>query len=176
MGRKTIQIIGFVALTALFIILGFGYDPIRNASVELFIVLFTLSQFFQNFGPNATTFIIPGEVFPTKYRSTAHGISAAMGKLGAIISQVGFFQLKDVGGKNKGVPLIIQIFSGFMLAGLVFTFLLPETKGKTLEELCGEDDESFDQRDVVESTDNQAANEVSEKKEASQASHSLTQF
>ncbi len=36
--------------------------------------------------------------------------------------------------------MIIQIFSGFMILGLIFTFFLPETKGKTLEELSGEDD------------------------------------
>lgn len=140
-GRKTIQIIGFVALTALFVVIGFGYNPIRNYSTILFIFLFTLAQFFTNFGPNSTTFIIPGEVFPTKFRSTAHGISAASGKLGAIISQVGFFQLKDLNGvKNSGIPMIIDIFSGFMLIGLLLTFLLPETKGKSLEELSGEDD------------------------------------
>lgn len=52
--------------------------------------------------------------------------------------KVGFFQLKDFGGKNKGIPMIIQIFSAFMLLGLIVSFLLPETKGKTLEQLNGE--------------------------------------
>ena len=54
--------------------------------------LYCLANFFQNFGPNVTTFVIPGEVFPTRYRSTAHGLSAACGKLGAIVAQVIFFQ------------------------------------------------------------------------------------
>jgi len=36
--------------------------------------------FFANFGPNATTFITPVELFTTKYRSSLHGISAACGK------------------------------------------------------------------------------------------------
>ena len=53
-------------------------------------VLYCLANFFQNFGPNTTTFIVPGEVFPTRYRATAHGISAASGKLGAVISQLVF--------------------------------------------------------------------------------------
>jgi len=66
-----------------------------------FTALYCLANFFQNFGPNTTTFVIPGEVFPTRYRSTAHGISAASGKLGAIVAQVGFQRLKDHGGKNK---------------------------------------------------------------------------
>lgn len=52
--------------------------------------LLCLANFFQNFGPNTTTFIVPGEVFPTRYRSTAHGISAASGKLGAVIAQIVF--------------------------------------------------------------------------------------
>jgi PHS family inorganic phosphate transporter-like MFS transporter len=62
------------------------------------VFLYCLTNFFQNFGPNTTTFIIPGGIFPTRYRSTAHGISAASGKLGAIIAQVAFFQLIDIGG------------------------------------------------------------------------------
>jgi hypothetical protein len=65
-----------------------------------------------------------------------------MGKLGAIISQVGFFQLKDIGGKNAKIPLILQIFSGFMFIGLLFTWFVPETKGKTLEELGGDSEDS----------------------------------
>lgn len=53
----------------------------------------------------STTFIIPGEVFPTRYRSTCHGISAASGKLGAIVAQVGFSRLANIGGKNKFVKV-----------------------------------------------------------------------
>ncbi|RKP39013.1 phosphate transporter [Dimargaris cristalligena] len=152
LGRKFIQIMGFSILVVIFIILGFAYHPILDASVALFIVFFTLAQFFQNFGPNATTFVYPGEVFPTRFRSTSHGISAASGKLGAIVAQAGFSQLKDIGGKNAFVPHIIKILSAFMLVGLVFTFLLPETKGRTLEEITGENEESEVQKDAAESS------------------------
>jgi MFS transporter, PHS family, inorganic phosphate transporter len=140
LGRKKIQIIGFVGLAVTLLVLGVAYEKIKQASIILFIVIFTLMQFFQNFGPNATTFVIPGEVFPTRYRSTAHGISAAAGKLGAIISSAGLFQLKDIGGKNAQVPTLLIIFSVFMVVGLIFTFLLPETKGKTLEQLSNDEE------------------------------------
>jgi PHS family inorganic phosphate transporter-like MFS transporter len=70
---------------------------------KAFVFLYCLANFFQNFGPNTTTFVIPGEAFPTRYRSTSHGIAAASGKLGAIVAQVGFAQLKDIGGKGKFV-------------------------------------------------------------------------
>ena len=104
-GRKSIQLMGFIMLTALFIVMGFGYNALRSSgpASKAFFFLYCLADFFQNFGPNTTTFIIPGEVFPTRYRSTAHGISAASGKLGAIVAQVGFARLKDIGGTNAFV-------------------------------------------------------------------------
>lgn len=81
-------------------------------------------------------------MFPTRYRSTAHGISAASGKLGAIIAQVVFSPLKDKGGVPNGwVDHLMQIFALFMLMGFFLSWLIPETKGKTLEELSGENDE-----------------------------------
>jgi MFS transporter, PHS family, inorganic phosphate transporter len=114
-----------------------------KAAKGAFIFLYCLANFFQNFGPNTTTFVIPGEVFPTRYRSTAHGISAASGKLGAIIAQVGFAQLKDIGGPNAFVQHILEIFALFMITGFGSTLLLPETKGKSLEELSNESQDGF---------------------------------
>lgn len=131
---------GFVMLTIIFVIMGFGYKAILSHSEGAFVFLYCLANFFQNFGPNTTTFIIPGEVFPTRYRSTSHGISAASGKLGAIVAQVGFARLKDIGGKNAWINHILEIFALFMLTGIFSTFLVPETKGRTLEELNGEED------------------------------------
>jgi len=96
---------GFIILTLLFLIMGFAYENLSatDEAKKVFVFLFCLVNFFQNFGPNTTTFIIPGEIFPTRYRSTAHGISAASGKLGAIVAQVSFTQLKDIGGENQFV-------------------------------------------------------------------------
>lgn len=92
---------------------GFGYDKLTAtpAATKVFVFLYCLANFFQNFGPNTTTFIIPGEIFPTRYRSTAHGISAACGKLGAIVAQVGFVKLKDIGGPNKFLKHMCVTFS-----------------------------------------------------------------
>ena len=85
--------------------IGFGYDRLTAtpAAVKGFVVLYCFANFFQNFGPNTTTFVIPGEAFPTRYRSTAHGISAASGKLGAIVAQVGFARMVNIGGTNNFV-------------------------------------------------------------------------
>jgi PHS family inorganic phosphate transporter-like MFS transporter len=90
---------------SLTLFIGFGYDKLTatDSAKKAFVFLYCLTNFFQNFGPNTTTFTIPGEAFPTRYRSTAHGISAATGKLGAIVAQVGFARLKDRGGPNKWI-------------------------------------------------------------------------
>ncbi|KAJ8521095.1 hypothetical protein ONZ45_g2139 [Pleurotus djamor] len=150
-GRKPIQLMGFIMLTIIFVIMGFGYDALtKNSSTTgAFVFLYCLANFFQNFGPNTTTFVVPGEAFPTRYRSTAHGISAASGKLGAIIAQVGFARLKDIGGPNKFVKHILEIFALFMLTGIGSTLLIPETKGKSLEELSNEDQDGFVQGEGV---------------------------
>ena len=63
-GRKPIRIMGFSLLTIFFCIMGFGYHVIGTSGL---FACYVLSQFFFNFGPNSTTFIVPGECFPTRY-------------------------------------------------------------------------------------------------------------
>ncbi|THH14113.1 hypothetical protein EW146_g6184 [Bondarzewia mesenterica] len=144
-GRKPIQLMGFTMLTILFVIMGFGYNKLTatHSATKAFVFLYCLANFFQNFGPNTTTFVVPGEAFPTRYRSTAHGISAASGKLGAVVAQVGFARMKDIGGKNHFVKHILEIFAFFMLTGIFSTLLIPETKGRSLEELSNENQDGF---------------------------------
>ncbi|GAA5824160.1 hypothetical protein JCM5353_006161 [Sporobolomyces roseus] len=142
-GRKPLQLTGFIVLTILLCCMGFGYHKLKENAVGAFVFLYCATNFMQNFGPNTTTFVVPGEVFPTRYRSTAHGISAASGKFGAIIAQIIAFKLKDRGGKNAFVPHILEIFALFMFTGIFSTLLIPETKGKSLEELSGEDQDHF---------------------------------
>jgi PHS family inorganic phosphate transporter-like MFS transporter len=146
LGRKPIQIMGFSILTILFIVIGFAYNQLLGHSGHALLALYVLAQFFFNFGPNSTTFIVPGECFPTRYRSTSHGISAASGKVGAIIAQVVFGPLRTRGAKPSATGTaaspwlnhVMQIFALFMLCGVFTSLLIPETKRKTLEELAGE--------------------------------------
>ncbi|KAJ3010324.1 UNVERIFIED_CONTAM: phosphate transporter [Siphonaria sp. JEL0065] len=134
-GRKPIQYFGFFVITICLVVLAIMWNTLSTQQVP-FLVIFTIAQFFFQFGPNTTTFIIPGEVFPTRFRSTAHGISAACGKLGAIVG------IQVVGPQFSGnnIPIVLYVFAGVMLSGLLATWLVPETKGKTLEELSNEED------------------------------------
>ncbi|KJX96209.1 inorganic phosphate transporter pho84 like protein [Zymoseptoria brevis] len=138
-GRKPIQLMGFIILTIVFCIMGFAYHQIGTSGL---LALYVIAQFFFNFGPNSTTFIVPGECFPTRYRSTCHGISAASGKIGSIIAQAALAPLRTRGAtKTNASPWlnhVLQIYALFMLLGCFTTLLIPETKRKTLEQLAGE--------------------------------------
>ncbi|KAI9439865.1 phosphate permease [Lactarius indigo] len=152
-GRKPIQFMGFSALTVLLAVLagiypGSSPNSHQGSKTKAFVALYCLANFFTNFGPNVTTFIIPGEIFPTRYRSTAHGIAAASGKLGAIVSQIIIFKVHgsdtlpdtkiDVGRLDKKLRVVLGIFAGVSLTGIASTLLLEETKGRSLEEISHE--------------------------------------
>ncbi|PPQ94097.1 hypothetical protein CVT25_009248 [Psilocybe cyanescens] len=132
LGRKWIQVQGFL-LAALFLgILAGCFETLSKVS---FIVCFAFLQFFFNFGANTTTYCYPAEVFPTRFKATAHGISAAAGKCGAIISALAFNTLS----KKIGTPACLWIFMGCCIAGAVFTFLLPEVKGRDADLILAEE-------------------------------------
>jgi len=141
-GRKPIQLTGFAVIAICLTVIAIWFHKIIDYSKTLFFVIYIICQFFFNFGPNMTTFVIPSEVFPTRFRTTAHGISAASGKLGAIIAAHTFSTIKDIGGptgSNNFIQELFGILAIMMVLGFIVSTFLPETKGKTLEELAGED-------------------------------------
>jgi PHS family inorganic phosphate transporter-like MFS transporter len=144
-GRKPIQFMGFSALTVLLAVLA-GVYPGPNPALDqesktkAFFALYCLANFFTNFGANVTTFIIPGEIFPTRYRSTAHGIAAASGKLGAIVAQIIFFKVHK---SDTTLRVVLGIFAGIALTGIASTLLLDETMDRSLEELSREQQRGF---------------------------------
>ncbi|KAG2301920.1 hypothetical protein Bca52824_030571 [Brassica carinata] len=148
MGRFTIQLMGFFFMTVFMFALALPYEYWTKPGNDIgFVIIYSLTFFFANFGPNVTTFVVPAEIFPARLRTTCHGISAAAGKAGAIVGAFGFLyaaQSKDKTKTDAGYPpgigvknsLIVLGFINF--AGMLMTFLVPESKGKSLEELSGE--------------------------------------
>ncbi|GLJ42650.1 hypothetical protein SUGI_0884130 [Cryptomeria japonica] len=155
-GRFTIQLIGFFFMTAFMFALAIPYDHWRGTKCgadfcggnpTAFVVLYSFTFFFANFGPNSTTFIVPAELFPARFRSTCHGISAASGKAGAIIGAFAFLyaaqstraaEVEPGYTKGIGVKNSLIVLGVINALGFLFTFLVPETNGKSLEELSGE--------------------------------------
>jgi len=132
LGRKWIQIQGFLAAAFFLAILAGRF---HSLSKPAFIVNFALLQFFFNFGANTTTYCYPAEVFPTRFRALGHGMSAASGKAGAIISALVFNSLS----KQIGTPAVLWIFMGCCVLGAGFTLLLPEVKGRDPDLILAEE-------------------------------------
>lgn len=49
------------------------------AYIHWFQFLYFFSSFWGQWGPNATTWLLPAELFPTETRAMSHGIAAATG-------------------------------------------------------------------------------------------------
>jgi MFS transporter, PHS family, inorganic phosphate transporter len=130
-GRKTIQVMGFILMAAAF--LAIGLIGAVTATTALFVIVFGISYLFSEFGPNTTTFIYPAEIFPTTVRTTAHGMSAASGKVGAFVGAAIFPFLLASSSGLRGAEIVCGAVS---IVGLIVTLIcLPEPRGKTLEEL-----------------------------------------
>lgn len=127
-GRNWMQQLGFLMDFILFVIPAFHYEYYTSKEhVTEFQVMYFLSSFFQQFGPNCVTFLVAAECFPTKIRATAHGLGAATGKLGALLATVLFNYIDD---QTK-----FYVVPWFGLAGMVLTFFfLPDTTGLDLRE------------------------------------------
>ncbi|KAF5310044.1 hypothetical protein D9619_010128 [Psilocybe cf. subviscida] len=123
LGRKFIQIMGFL-LTALFLgILAGRFHELSTEAYETCDLAYR------------TTYCYPAEVFPTRFKAFAHGISAASGKAGAIISALAFNSLSD----KVGTPVVLWIFFGCNIVGAVLTLLLPEVKGRDADLVLAEE-------------------------------------
>ena len=72
-------------------------------------LLYGISYFFTEFGPNTTTFIYPAEIFPTEVRTTGHGISAGAGKMGAFVGAFLFPDLLDSSLGVRGAEIIAGV-------------------------------------------------------------------
>eukprot|EP01038_Epipyxis_sp_PR26KG_P005966 gene5966-8220_t len=144
-GRKNIQMLGFLVMATLFFILTFAYDWLLNDSNPnshkkyLFLAIYALTFLFSNFGPNTTTFVIPGEIYPPEVRATCHGISAACGKFGAATGAYIFPLLLGPGGAaqptNAGLKHSMFVCSIVALAGVLVTYLfIPKYGSDDLED------------------------------------------
>ena len=84
-GMKKIQIVGFIFTALLFLLMASLFDTLKSQSPEALYALYVLLLFSLCYGPNVTTYILPASVYDKNVRSTMNGISAASGKLGAVV-------------------------------------------------------------------------------------------
>jgi MFS family permease len=132
-GHRRLQLVGFAMMGLCFLII--AVVPGMTTTVAPFLLVYGISYFFTEFGPNMTTFVMPSEIYPVAMRATGHGISAGVGKLGAFIG-VFLFPLLQTGLGLRGTLLLT---AGVSAAGLALTLVLPEPAGRSLEEIAAAD-------------------------------------
>jgi MFS family permease len=126
-GHRRLQWIGFLAMAICFGLI--GLIPGLTHVIVPFLLIYGVSYFFTEFGPNVTTFLIPTEVFGVGERTTGHGIAAGVGKLGAFL---GVF-LFPVMSSALGLGGVLIFCSGLGVAGALLTQVLPEKSGLSLD-------------------------------------------
>ena len=131
-GRISLQITGFIGMALGLFLLGISGDPNLNQDPNLILVFlgFFIFNVLMNAGPNSTTFLLSGEVFPTPIRASGAGLAGAIAKLGAVLGTFMLPILKE----NLGVPMLLYILALCCILAAILTYLLRiETTGKSLE-------------------------------------------
>jgi sugar phosphate permease len=112
------------------LIVGCGYEKISKITA-LFIVLYGLMMSLGNLGPGDMMGLTSSELFATPIRGTCYGISAAIGKVGAVVGTKSFTPIQNNLGKKW--TFIIAAICG-LLGVLIAYFLIPHLKEDDLLE------------------------------------------
>ncbi|KAL8445141.1 hypothetical protein Emed_005836 [Eimeria media] len=123
MGVKWLQFWGFMGLAGSAFLLAATAQALQgNAWAQL--ALLAVVNFFINWGASITTFILPSVVFPPSVRSTYSGISAALGKVGAV---GGIYLMKAALSSWGLAPMMVCAGLPSLLAALLTFFYVSPT-------------------------------------------------
>lgn len=132
-GRKKILKIGTSGLLAVLIALSIFNAALPNGELKGYatmIGIVLLVGFFA-FGPGGVILVLCSELLPNKIRSIGFTISFTIGALVGMFFVSGFIPLSEIIGYS-GLFLLIACF---VVCYLFIAFIIPETKGKSLEEI-----------------------------------------
>jgi MFS transporter, PHS family, inorganic phosphate transporter len=128
-GHRRLQLLGFAVMGLCFLVI--AAVPGMTTMVVPFLLVYGVSYFFTEFGPNMTTFVMPSELYPVTKRATGHGISVGAGKLGAFIGVFLFPILSD----SLGLRGTLLLTAAVSTLGFALTLVLPEPAGHSLEDM-----------------------------------------
>ena len=138
-GRKPLIYIGSLGMILGFLLLGFSLQQKAIGFISLLGVLIFIASFAMSMGP--VVWVLLSEMFPNKMRSVAMSVAvAAQWAANYFVTQT--FPMVTESGMNKNEfwngSLPYFIFVGFIIFIMIFTYkFIPETKGKSLEQLEG---------------------------------------
>lgn len=134
-GRIKLQVAGFIGCAAGLAMAAVSVRADGSHNMPLLFAGFTLFYFMTNLGPNSMTYLLAGEVFPTRLRGKGAGFAASAGKVGAVLTAFLFPVLLKTMGT---VPLLFMLVAASVLGAVVTWMFAIETNGKNLEALGGD--------------------------------------
>lgn len=128
-GRKPLLIIGSIGMTiGMFGVAGMAYSNIIGVGTLIFIIIYTAS-FMMSWGP--VVWVLIAEIFPNKIRGQAVAIAvAAQWAANYFVSSTYPAMMEVSGGVTYSIYGIVSLISAIFIWKFV-----PETKGRSLEEL-----------------------------------------
>ncbi|MCL8384378.1 MFS transporter [Xanthobacter aminoxidans] len=131
-GRIPLQIAGFVGCAAGLLVAALSTYYSGDRAVTMVVIGFMLFNFMTNLGPNAQTYLIAGEVFPTRIRGMGAGFAAAFAKIGAVLTAFLFpILLADLGTRT----LLFVLIAASLLGAVVTWHYRIETRGRSLDDI-----------------------------------------
>jgi len=131
-GRIWLQVLGFIGCAVGLLIASLSVGVSGGLKLVLIFAGFMLFDFMTNLGPNAQTYLLAGEVFPTAVRGKGAGFAAAFAKIGAVATAFLFpILLATIGTRWLLYGLIVS-----SLLGAVVTWVYRiETNGVNLDHI-----------------------------------------
>ncbi len=131
-GRIRLQVFGFIGCAVGLFLASLSVDFSGGAKVFVIFAGFMLFNFMTNIGPNAQTYLLAGEVFPTAIRGQGAGFAAAFAKIGAVMTAFLFpVLLVSIGTRWLLYVLVITSILG---AAITWLFRI-ETTGVNLDRM-----------------------------------------
>jgi len=133
LGRMKLQVFGFFGCAVGLLLAAFStHLAPGTGQIVLIFAGFMIFNFMTNLGPNAMTYLIAGEVFPTKIRGSGAGFAASFAKIGAVATAFLFpILLSEI-----GTAVLLYALVGTSILGAIVTWRFGiETMGVNLENI-----------------------------------------
>ena len=131
-GRRPLLLVGTAAQTAALALVGWMFHSLQNGTMLLICIVGFIAAFAMSTGP--MSWLICSEIFPNKVRGRAMSVATFVIWTSCFIVAQTFPMLND--SPRIGPAMTFWAYAAVSLLSFVFVYsMIPETKGRTLEEI-----------------------------------------
>ena len=129
-GRRILMLSGAIGLTVIYTFTGLAYHFALKGPIPVALIMAAIACYCYSLAP--ITWVVLSEIFPNRIRGAAMSVSVVALWLGNFLLSQTFPKMYQ----NLGMARCFWVYAAICFGGSIFIWkLLPETKGKTLEQL-----------------------------------------